>query len=73
MKFLATVLLFAATSMATAAPAPDANDEGSNGQCQTAGQRCNFSIHPALACCPGLQCYTPPGSPPGAYGYCRKN
>ncbi|CAG9990384.1 unnamed protein product [Clonostachys byssicola] len=71
MKFLAAVVLFAATSMATAAP--DANDEGSNGQCQSDGMRCNYSIYPALACCPGLQCYTPPESPPGAYGYCCEN
>ncbi|VUC30991.1 unnamed protein product [Clonostachys rosea] len=73
MKFLATIVLFTATSLATAAPGPDANDERSNGRCQAVGQRCNNSIHPALACCPQLTCYTPPGSPPGAYGYCRKN
>ncbi|CAH0024792.1 unnamed protein product [Clonostachys rhizophaga] len=73
MKFLAGILFFAAASMATSGPAPGDDDYGNNGQCQSVGKRCNYSIYPALACCPQLKCYIPPGSPPGAYGYCRKN
>ncbi|VUC23946.1 unnamed protein product [Clonostachys rosea] len=70
MKFLAGILLFAAASLATAAPAPGDHDYDHYGQCQWAGERCNYSIYPALECCPHHTCYYPPGSPPGADGYC---
>ncbi|PFH62225.1 hypothetical protein XA68_14504 [Ophiocordyceps unilateralis] len=40
--------------------------------CKKEGNSCNAGVALEYGCCGDLECYTPPGAPPGAQGVCRK-